>query len=197
MASEMKGMHIGGPGKVAETDGAYFGGYKKPANFRENRRDRRRAINQTGKRQVVVIVRERGGHTLPGVFRTEAQALDFIRQRVAKETILNADEAPSWNDLHARYEMHRINHQEAYSLGEINTNLAESFFSRLRRAELGHHHHIAGPYLLRFAQEAAWREDARRVPNGEQVKRVASLAMHSKPSVDFCGYWQRGKNERS
>jgi hypothetical protein len=56
---------------------------------------------------------------------------------------------------------------------------------------MGHHHHISGPYLLRFAQEAAWREDSRRVANGEQVTRVATLAMAAKPSVDFCGYWQR------
>lgn len=59
------------------------------------------------------------------------------------------------------------------------------------RGEMGHHHHISGPYLLRFAQEAAWREDSRRVANGEQVTRVATLAMAAKPSVDFCGYWQR------
>jgi hypothetical protein len=29
------------------------------------------------------------------------------------------------------------------------TNWAEEFFSRMRRAEAGHHHHLAGPYLLR------------------------------------------------
>jgi hypothetical protein len=27
--------------------------------------------------------------------------------------------------------------------------------------------------------------------NGEQVDRVAGLAMKAKPSVDFSGYWQR------
>jgi len=31
----------------------------------------------------------------------------------------------------------------------------------------------------------------RRVPNGDRVSRVAGLAMQSKPSVDFSGYWQR------
>jgi hypothetical protein len=46
-------------------------------------------------------------------------------------------------------------------------------------------------YLLRYAQEAYWREDSGRVANGDQVSRVASLAMQSKPSVDFSGYWQR------
>jgi hypothetical protein len=65
--------------------------------------------------------------------------------------------------------------------------------SQRRRAEIGHHHHVAGPYLIRFAQEAAWREDNRRLANGEQVRALTKLAMHTKPSVDFCGYWQRSK----
>lgn len=87
--------------------------------------------------------------------------------------------------------MKRINHQEAYSFDGACTNAAESFFSCLRRAEIGHHHHVAGAYLLRYAQEAAWREDNRRSPNGEQVNRVAGLAVKARKSVDFTGYWQR------
>jgi hypothetical protein len=45
--------------------------------------------------------------------------------------------------------------------------------------------------LLRYAQEASWREDNRRVSNGDQVNRIARLAMKQEPSVDFSGYWQR------
>jgi transposase-like protein len=194
MASEVRQTAIGGEGKRAEVDGGYFGGYVKPSNRRENRVDRRLRQNQTGKRKVVVVIRERGGKTLPGVFRSEAEALTFIRTRIAPKTTLYADEAAGWNELHARFELHRINHQEAYSLGgefDINTNQAESFFSRLRRGEMGHHHHIAGPYLILFAQEAAWREDYKRVPNGSQVDRIVTLSMKHKPSVDFSGYWQR------
>ena len=59
-----------------EIDGAYFGGYVKPANNKGNRRDRRRTIdNQNGKRRVVVIMRERGGRTLPFVFKSEDASL--------------------------------------------------------------------------------------------------------------------------
>jgi hypothetical protein len=105
--------------------------------------------------------------------------------------------------------MQRINHQDGYSIDGACTNGAESYFSRLRRGEVGHHHHIAGPCLVRYpssdhsielrskeplvslAQEAAWREDLRRVSNGEQVYGVVGLAMRCRPSVDFCGYWQR------
>jgi len=193
MASEMKGRTIGGPGKEAEVDGGYFGGYVKPANFRENRRDRRRRYVQSGKRQVVVVVRERHGKSLPAVFRNEVDALAFIRQRVNEGTTLYADEAGSWNDLHSRFEMFRINHQEAYSDGQACTNEAESFFSRMRRGEIGHFHHVAGPYLIRYAQESSWREDNRRVSNGDQVRAVSGLAMKCRPSVDFAGYWQRAQ----
>ncbi|HEY2883926.1 MAG TPA: IS1595 family transposase [Rhizomicrobium sp.] len=191
MAEELRGRTIGGEGKTAEVDGGYFGGYVKPANLREDRKDRRLWQNKSGKRRVVVIVRERNGNLLPAVFKSEGAALSWIKQRVNDGTTLNADEANSWNDLHGRFEMKRINHEQAYSLDGACTNWAESYFSRLRRAELGHRHHVAGPYLLRFAQEASWREDNRRMSNGDQTRQLAHLAMSRKPSVDFSGYWQR------
>src|ERR1700694_2931952 len=49
MAEEMKGRVVGGEGKTAEVDGGYFGGYVKPANRKENRIDRRRSYNKSGK----------------------------------------------------------------------------------------------------------------------------------------------------
>jgi transposase-like protein len=58
MASEVSQSAIGGAGKRAEVDGGYFGGYVKPANRRENRRDRRLRRYQSGKRRVVVVIRE-------------------------------------------------------------------------------------------------------------------------------------------
>jgi hypothetical protein len=162
---------------------------EKP-NLAEYRRDRRFRLNQSGKRKAVVVIRERGGNTLPAVFRSEKQALSFIKKRIAKGTVVSADESANWNELHGRFEMKRINHEEAYSLDGACTNWAEEFFSRMRRAEIGHHH-LAGGYLLRYAQEASWREDNRRASNGEQVNRISTLAMRHKPSVDFGGYWQR------
>jgi hypothetical protein len=114
------------------------------------------------------------------VFRTEGQALNFVKSRIAKGMVVNADESANWNELHSRFEMKRINHEQAYSLDGACTNWAEEFFSRMRRAEIGHHHHIAGAYLLRYAQEASWREDNRCASNGEQVNCVAGLALASR-----------------
>src|SRR6185312_12278197 len=100
MAAELKGRMVGGEGKTVEVDGGYFGGYVKPANHADNRRDRRLRRNQNGKRQVVVVVRERHGNSVPAVFKSEAQAYKFIAARVAKGSTIQADEANSWERLH-------------------------------------------------------------------------------------------------
>lgn len=52
MASETANVMLSG---TVEIDGAYFGGHVKPANFKEVRKDRRLAENQTGKRRCVVV----------------------------------------------------------------------------------------------------------------------------------------------
>src|SRR5208282_1856870 len=58
MAAEFKNRKIGGEDKIAEVDGGFFGGYVKPSNLAESRRDRRLLGNQSGKRKCVVIIRE-------------------------------------------------------------------------------------------------------------------------------------------
>ncbi len=73
----------------------------KPANHKADRRDRRLARNQNGKRRSVIIVRERNGHSVPAVFASESAALGWIKARIAPGTIVNADEAPGWDALHA------------------------------------------------------------------------------------------------
>ena len=67
------------------------------------------------------------------------------------------DGAGSWDNLHERFEVERINHQEAYSKDNACTNWAEEFFSLMCRAEIGIHYHIAGASLLRYAQDSSWR----------------------------------------
>ena len=192
MAAEIKANRLGGAGKVAEVDGAWFGGHVRPENRRADRKDRRLKENRSPKRHCVVVIRERDGRTVTRTFRSEDESLAFIKASLDRATTLHADEAPAWNALHGRFSMFRVNHQDCYK-GEDGacTNGAESYFSRFRRAEAGHHHHLAGPYLNRYAQEMAFREDHRRDDNASQFRRVVELVAANGPSVDFCGYWQR------
>jgi len=186
MASEREKALTG----EVEIDGAYFGGYVKPANRKEDRIDRRLARNQNGKRQVVVVMRERDGQSVTAVAKTEAAGVGAVLDTVAPGSVVYADEASGWDVLHTRYLTKRINHQEAYSTAEACTNMAESFFSRIRRAEVGIHHHIAGPYLASYAAEMSWREDHRRVSNGQQFLGVTAAALAHPVSRQWKGYWQ-------
>jgi transposase-like protein len=176
---------------IIEIDGAWFGGHIRPANHRAARIDRRRRQHQNGKRRCVVAMRERGGATATVVVRHEAEAVPVIRRRVARGSIVHADEAKAWDDLHATFEMKRIDHSRAYSANGACTNQAESYFSRLRRAEIGQHHHIAGPHLGQYASEMAWREDMRRKATGTQFKAAGRLTLAHPPSRPWVGYWQR------
>lgn len=176
---------------VVEVDGAYFGGHVKQENAKADRKDRRLASEQTGKRQSVVVARERQGKTLPFVVAKEADAVALIRQSIALGSIVHADEASGWGRLHAYYDVMRINHSVAFSKDGACTNQAESYFSRLRRAELGQHHHISGKYLLAYAVEMAWREDGRRLSNGALHQAATAAALAHPVSRQWKGYWQR------
>lgn len=176
-----------------EIDGMYVGGYVKPANIKALRRDRRLLANKSGKRQSVIVARERNGKTITFAAKSEAAAVPLLHDRIALGSTVYADEASHWDAFHASYDTKRINHSEAYSDDDCSTNLAESFFSRLRRAEVGTHHHIAGPYLGAYAAEMDWREDHRRVSNGEQFLAIVAAAASHPVSRAWKGYWQRRK----
>ena len=176
-----------------EIDGAYFGGHIRPANKREDRVDRRRKKYQTGTRRVVVAVRARKGRTLTFVTRNEADGVDLVARHVKPGSIIYADEATHWDHLSRGFAMGRINHEEAYSnLDGTHTNMAESFFSRLRRMVRGQHHFVSPKYLHQYASHAAWLEDHRREDNGTLTHRVVRNCLVAPVSRAFAGYWRKG-----
>jgi transposase-like protein len=188
MASDIVGQKLD---DHVEIDGCYVGGTIRQRNHVENRIDRRLAEHQTGKRRVVVALRERGGRTLPFVVKSEGEGVGIAGRIAAKSTTFYADEAGHWDALHASFKTFRINHSEAYSEMGISTNQAESYFSRLRRMVTGQHHHVSPQHLHQYANHSAWIEDHRRVDNGGLAHRVVKLAMGSPVSRQWAGYWQR------
>lgn len=185
------GNGIGQLSGVVEVDGAYFGGHTKRENVKADRADIR--LEVPAKRQSVIVARERDGRTFTTVAAKESDGTAFVRSVVAIGSQIHADEAGGWDRLHAHYEMRRINHSIAFSMDGACTNQAESFFSRLRRAEIGQHHHISGKYLAAYAAEMAWREDFRRVANGALHEMAAGAALAHPVSRVWKGYWQRAR----
>jgi sarcosine oxidase delta subunit len=148
VASEMKGAHVGGEGK---SRGGRWRLFRRLREAREPCREpSRSSARRQSKRQASRLWSQSASATGARSLRfsgPKRPQSSFIKSRVAKGTELMADEANSWNELHASYAMLRINHQQAYSENGACTNGAEEFFSRMRRAEVGHHHHIATSIL--------------------------------------------------
>ena len=182
------GAELGG---VVEIDGAYVAGAARPANRKAERIDRRLAEEQTGKRRVVVIIRERHGRAVPFVVLRESAGVPIIRQHVASGTTIHADESSAWDVLHASFPMLRVNHSVEYKSEEgASTNWAESYFARLRRSEMGVHHRIGG-LLQAYSDECAWRENYRRRSNGDHWNLITGAALSHPKSVRWAGYWHR------
>jgi transposase-like protein len=175
---------------TVEVDGAYFGGHVRPANAKEDRVDRRLLENRTGKRRVVIALRERGGRTLTRAFLREAEGVDFARERIEPGATVAADEVAHWDLLTPTFETQRINHSQAYSRDGVHTNMAESYFSRLRRMIRGQHHRVAAKHLGGYAAHAAWLEDHRFESNGRLADRLIRNVLSFPVSRAWKGYWQ-------
>ena len=175
-----------------EVDGAYFGGHIRPANLKEDRVDRRLSKNQTGKRRVVVAMRERQGRTIPFVTKRESEGVDLVRGTVDADATIFADEGSHWDVLDYEYKTGRVNHSTEYSLKNgKHTNWVESYFARLRKMVKGQHHGVSPKYLYQYAEHAAWLEDHRRTDILELARKLVKAATLAPESKKFKGYWQR------
>lgn len=175
-----------------EIDGAYYGGHVRPKNEQTLRVDRRKKTFQSEKRQCVVIMRERYGRSRAFVC-SEKQAAHLVPEIVHPASRIIADGDPAYNRLHSSYPTLRVDHNKRFAKGEACTNWAESYFSRLDRAEYGTHHRIAGLYLGAYANEISWREDRRRHPANENYEELLRIATQHPVSAQWKGYWQRRK----
>lgn len=104
---------------------------------------------------------------------------------------IHADEAAHWDVLHGFYETKRINHSRAYSDGFGCPNQAESYFSRLRRAVVGQHHHVSPQYLYQYANGGRVARGSQPPEQRDTVQYGSGASLHSPVSRAWKGYWQR------
>ncbi len=185
-------QHTGKLRGEVEIDGGYFGGYIKPKNHQPQRKDRRRLTHKQSKRKCVVIMRERHGRSRAFVC-SESDGAHKAQDVIESGSAIYTDDAGEYNRLAARYTLTKVNHSQRYADGDACTNWAESYFARLRRAEMGTHHHMSGKYLLGYANEVSWREDRRRYGGQENYEELLRFASGHPVSRQWKGYWQRRK----
>lgn len=186
-------------------DGAYVNGHIRPKNKKADRIDRRLAVNQRPDKRCVFVMRQKCQELAAGALKTltfvikvenQADVNSLVDAYVKKGSVICADESNAYDALHAKFETRRVNHSIEYCADDGTTNnLAESYFSRFRRMQYGQTHKFGNLYLANYANEAAYREDTRRWPNGAIFNDIAKKCAITRTNQDWCGYWQGNKRQ--
>jgi hypothetical protein len=144
-----------------------------------DRPDRRLAENHSGKRQVVVAMRELAGRTRgsDGTRRGGRRADD------PPASLGHPAESTAWTTLHAGFAVRRINYQDGYSLDGACT-IHTSPISRVCAA--------AKSAITTISPGRILSATPRKPPGGKtsaasKVYGVVGLPMRCSPSVAFCG----------
>lgn len=187
-------------------DGAYVNGYVRPENKKKDRIDRRLSENQRPDKRCVFVMWQKvetAGNEIKGFNKTltciikadnQVDVSNLANEFVKKGSILCADESNTYDPLNAKFDTRRVNPSTEYRAKDGTTNnLAESYISRFRRMQYGQTHKFGNLYLANYANEAAYREDTRRQPNGQIFQDITKKCAHTKTSRDWCGYWQGNK----
>jgi transposase-like protein len=188
-----------------EIDGVWVGGHIKGPNLKIEQKERRRKkaagepdypAKNEAKRYSIVTMRERreGGRSVSYVFKSENQGVKSVLENVDPAAEVITDAGSHWGQLELRYaKTKQVNHSIGHMIDGVHINGVEGYHSRIRRGERGVYHHIAGRYLQSYADEFAWRDDHRRVSNGQQFQMVLAGAARHPVSREWKGFWQRRK----
>ena len=147
---------------IVETDETYIGGKPRKKNSRDDGPKNPRGRG-TSKTPVIGAV-ERGGRVIAQVATdlTGRGVLEFIRSAVnPKNSVVMTDEYPSYRAIRSTFRHAVINHAENYVQEERHTNTIEGFWSLLKRAWYGSHHHYQKIYTPLYVAEACWKYNNR------------------------------------
>lgn len=175
--------------RTVEVDGKVIGGHRRPQQYKEGQK------NYGYRKQAVVVVRERGAggeSRVKVVAGHELNAQQWVRDIVAHGSHVVSD--GGWDFSHIGPH-DTIIHTQGFSIDGIDNNQSESLFARLQRSEEGVHYRIEGHNLDLYAEEVSWREDFRRLDNGELWRMMITAVADCPQSKRWTGYWQRWQAE--
>ena len=164
--SEMASQEKGGAllQGIIEADEAYVGGKPRKPNKRDD--DEPSPRGRGTKKTPVIGAAQRGGDVKAQVATdlTGKGILKFILGNVKPDgSKLMTDEFASYRAVRSKMEHNVVNHQEQFVDGDIHTNTIEGFWSLLKRAWYGSHHHYKFAPL--YVAEACWKYNHRKTKN--------------------------------
>jgi transposase-like protein len=147
---------------IIEADETYIGGKPRKPNKREDDEPSKRGRG-TDKDAIIGAV-QRGGKVVAQLAPnlTGRTILEFIRSAVnLKDSELITDEYQAYNRVGREMKHAVINHKEQYADGETHTHTIEGFWSLLKRAWYGQHHHYTTGYTPLYVAEACYKYNYR------------------------------------
>ena len=151
---------------IIEADEAYIGGKPRRRNKRKDDEPTKRGRG-TKKTPVLGAVERKGKiHARVQTDLSGKGILQFLRDKINPEdSKLITDEYKAYRVIRPYIPHEVINHQERYVDGDIHTNTIEGFWSLLKRAWYGTHHHYARKYTPLYVIEACWKYNNRNTKN--------------------------------
>ena len=152
---------------IVEADETYIGGRPRKQNVRSDDEPQAPRGRATSKTPVIGAV-ERGGQVAARVADdlSGKGILKFIRESVDPAgSDLITDEYRAYNAVRKIIPHAVINHSCSYAEGEIHTNSIEGFWSLLKRAWYGSHHHYSKKYIYLYIAETCWKYNNRKNDN--------------------------------
>ena len=163
--SEMASQEKGSPllQGIIEADEAYLGGKPRKPNKRDD--DEPSPRGRGTQKTPVIGAAQRGGDVKAQVATdlTGKGILNFVKGNVTPEdSTLITDENQAYNAVRPTIKHEVIKHKEQYVDGETHTNTIEGFWSLLKRAWYGQHHHYRKQYTPLYVAEACWKYNHRK-----------------------------------
>ena len=155
---------------IIEADEAYIGGKPRRRNKRKDDKPTKRGRG-TKKTPVLGAV-ERGGNVQARVQTdlTGRGILGFLKRKINPEdSKLITDEYSAYRAIRPYMPHEVINYQREYVRGDVHTNTIEGFWSLLKRAWYGTHHHYAKKFTPLYVIEACWKYNHRNTENCVEV----------------------------
>ena len=147
---------------IIEADETYIGGKPRKPNKREDFEPSKRGRG-TEKDAIIGAV-QRGGKVVAQLAPnlTGRTILEFIRSFVnIKDSELITDEYRAYELVGKEMKHTIINHQEQFVDGDTHTNTIEGFWSLLKRAWYGQHHHYQTGYTPLYVAEGCYKYNYR------------------------------------
>ena len=147
---------------IIEADETYIGGRQRKDYSREAGEPRKRGPGTA--KDVVLGAVARGGHVIAALVPdAKGETIkDFIQRFVKiEESKLITDQYKGYNAIGREMEHETRNRSEAWQPGETHTNTIEGFWSFVKRAWYGQHHHYSTAYTPLYLAEACYKYNYR------------------------------------